>query len=105
MTTHDPPREGLLLPDFALPRAGGDTVRARAYRGRRGLVLAFMHSTTCEACRAYLTSALDHYAAYAEEGAEVIVILPADVTAGEMLRRELALPFPVACDAGRGVFS
>jgi peroxiredoxin len=94
----DPPREGLLLPGFQLPRADGGTIRIRAYRGRRALALIFAHGADCVACRAYLSAALDRYADYAGEDAEVVAVVPGDRASADAMRRELALPFPVAVD-------
>jgi peroxiredoxin len=99
-----PPRDGLLLPAFELPRAGGGRVRVRAYRGRRGLALIFTHAPGCSTCLGYLAEALSHYAAYAEEDAEVLVVVPAPGDVADAMRRELALPFPVAVDDGGGAF-
>jgi peroxiredoxin len=99
----EPPREGVLLPSFALPRAGGGTVRARAYRGRRALALIFIHGPACLDCRAYLAGALGCYDAYAEQDAEVIVVVPSGEDAATTLRHELALPFPMAVDADGAV--
>jgi peroxiredoxin len=99
-----PPRDGLLLPAFELPRAGGGTVRVRAYRGRRSLAVIFTHAPDCEACREYLAEALNHYPAYAEEGAEVIAVAPAPGDAADAMRRAQALPFPVVVDENGTAF-
>ena len=104
MSTATIPREGLLLPAFELPRSDGGTLRLRSYRGRRSLALLFTHAPPCPACRAYLSSALDRYAAYADEGAEVIAVVPGDAAAVSELRHELALPFPVAVDTAGSAF-
>lgn len=93
------PREGQLLPAFTLPAAGGGEVRVRAYRGRRALCLIFVHGAACSACRDYLTGALHSYATYAEEGAEVIAVVPGSPEKAAALRADLALPFPIAIDA------
>ena len=100
MTVTSVPREGLLLPDFTLPRAGGGaSPRPRSYRGKRALALLFLHGPDCSACRTYLTAALEGYAAYAEEGAEVLAVLPGPAEVVDDVRRELGLPFPVLVDA------
>lgn len=103
-TTAEPPRDGLLLPGFELPAAGGGTVRVRAYRGRRALAVIFVHGGGCAACRTYLSGALNHYADYAAEDAEVIAVVPGDTVEADAVRHELALPFPVAFDGDGAVF-
>ena len=104
-STSNPPRDGLLLPRFELPRASGGTLRVRAYRGRRSLALIFVHGPDCTACRDYLRGALDAYAEYAEQDAEVIAVAPGRADAADAMRRELGLPFPVAVDAAGVVFA
>jgi peroxiredoxin len=103
-TVSQPPRDGLLLPAFDLPRAGGGRVRVRAYRGRRSLALVFTHRPDCSACREHLVGALNLYAAYAEEDAEVLAVVPAPERAADAMRRALSLPFPVAVDEAGTVF-
>lgn len=98
-TTINPPREGVLLPGFRLPRGGGGTVRVRDYRGRRALVLVFVHDSHCDGCRTFLGRALDAYAAYGDEDAEVIAVVPDRVERVASLQHDLALPFPIAVDA------
>jgi peroxiredoxin len=102
-TTAEPPREGLLLPGFQLPRSGGGTVRIRAFRGRRALVLVFVHAASCEGCRAYLSRALDAYAAYSDEDTEVIAVVPDCAENVASLQHDLALPFPLAVDGDGAV--
>lgn len=99
------PREGMLIPGFALPRGDGRTVRLRAYRGRRSLALVFTHGPACDACRTYLEGAMDRYDAYAEAGAEVLAMLPAEREAATEMRRRAALPFPVLVDVDGAVFA
>ena len=93
------PREGVLIPGFELPRSDGGTLRLRSFRGRRSLLVYFAHGAGCAACRAFLAGALEGYAAYAEEGAEVLAIVPDMAEAVAALQSELALPFPVLVDA------
>lgn len=100
----EPPREGLLLPGFQLPRSGGGTVRIRAYRGRRALALIFVHDAGCPDCRAYVRGALELYAEYGEEGGEVVVIVPSTEASVDAMRHDFALPFPVLIDEAGTVF-
>src|SRR5215217_1068440 len=103
-TSVEPPRDGMLLPGFALPRAGGGEVRARAYRNRRSLAVIFVHGPDCLPCRDYLAGALESYADLAEQDAEVIAIVPAPAAEAASLRSALALPFPVAIDEPGATF-
>jgi peroxiredoxin len=105
MVSNTVPREGVLVPNFELPRSGGGSVRLRSYRGRRGLAVLFTHGADCDACRAYLRGALDHYAAYAEEAAEFLAVVPDEAPAVASLQGELALPFPVLVDADGRAFA
>ncbi|MGD9894992.1 MAG: peroxiredoxin family protein, partial [Dehalococcoidia bacterium] len=102
-TTVEPPREGVLLPGFQLPRSGGGSVRIRAFRGRRALVLIFVHDASCDGCRSYLSRALDAYAVYGDEDAEVIAVVPDRAEHVASLQHGLALPFPVAIDGDGAV--
>ena len=103
-TSVEPPRDGLLIPGFALPRVGGGEVRARAYRNRRSLAVIFVHGAHCRPCRDYLAGALESYADLAEQDAEVIAVVPAPASEAASLRRSLALPFPVAVDESGAAF-
>jgi len=93
------PREGVLVPGFELPRSDGGTLRLRSYRGRRSLLVHFAHAAGCTRCREFLAGALERYAAYADEGAEVLAVVPDTAASVAGLRAELALPFPVLVDA------
>lgn len=98
------PREGLLLPSFQLPAAGGGSVRLRAYRGRRRLLLVFLHGADCIACRGYLTSTLERYDALADAGGEALALLAGSSEEAARLKAALALPFPVLVDASGATF-
>lgn len=93
-----PPLEGAIIPSFELPRAGGGSVRVRAYRGRRSLALYFLHDAGCVACRSAVAAILPRYGDYAQADAEPLVIVPGPLAGAEALRAELALPFPVLAD-------
>ena len=99
------PREGMLAPNFDLPRSDGGSVRLRSYRGRHGLTVVFTHGAGCAACRAYLAGGLEEYAAYAEENAELLAVVPDEAEAVAALRCDLALPFPVLVDADGRAFA
>lgn len=98
------PLDGNLVPAFELPRAGGGSVRLRAYRGRRSLALHFLHGADCAECRAWVETILPCYGDYALADAEPLVLAPGPLAGAEALRSELALPFPVLADIEGKVF-
>lgn len=98
------PLDGNIVPAFELPRAGGGSVRLRAYRGRRSLALFFVHSANCAACRDRVEAILPCYGDYALADAEPLVLVPGPFAGAERLRAGLALPFPVLADEEGKVF-
>jgi peroxiredoxin len=92
------PLEGNLIPAFELPRAGGGTVRVRAYRGRRSLALYFLHGGGCVACGDIASEVLSRYGDYGLADAEPLLIVPGPMEDAEALRHGRALPFPVLAD-------
>jgi peroxiredoxin len=92
------PLDGNIIPAFELPRAGGGSIRIRAYRGRRSPALYFLHAADCPPCRDLAVAILPRYGDYALADAEPLVILPGRPDAAESFRRDLALPFPVLVD-------
>lgn len=99
-TTSHPPMDGNLIAAFTLPRAGAPSapVRIRAYRGRRGLALYFLHNAGCGGCRAIAAAILPRYGDYALADAEPLLIVPGSPESVDDLRRTLSLPFPVLVD-------
>lgn len=104
VTIAGPPLEGALLPSFQLPAAGGDVVRLRAYRGKRRLLLFFLHGVCCAACGDLLSGALERYDVIAEAGGETLAILADTMGEAARLKASLALPFPVLADSDGAVF-
>lgn len=98
------PLDGNLVPGFELPRAGGGSIRLRAYRGKRSLALFFVHGGDCAACREQVAAILPQYGDYAYADGEPLVLVPGPLAAAEALRADLALPFPVLADEEGKVF-
>jgi peroxiredoxin Q/BCP len=90
------PAVGDLAPAFTLPAATGATIRRHDYRGRRHLVLAFLHDPGCDACVALLRGLAGRYDAFRAEDAEVLAILAVD--ASEVADLVSDLPYPVLGD-------
>lgn|GEM_PF-913949 len=98
MTTDTIPREGQLLPNFELLDTLGKSFRLRDLRGRRSLALIFIHSTVCRACRIYLVRAMDTYHEYADEGAEVLAVVPGERQRAIEMDADIGIPFRVLSD-------
>ncbi len=90
---------GHVVPSFASPRESGAVVRLRDYKGRRNLVLCFMHSTSCVTCVNRLRAFAGSYREYQDLDAEILAISPDAQQAVEMLAADLRLPFPLLVDA------
>ncbi len=92
------PRAGEMLPYFELPSARGEPIGPRRYKGRRNLVLVFLHNDDCDLCRDILGSFAEHYGEYVEEEAEVLGIVAAGQRAARQLAEQMKLPFPLLAD-------
>lgn len=89
------------VPGFALPDATGATIRLRAFRQRRPVLLALLHSVTCSDCRAWLSTL-----SAAREDLEYLTvqplfIFPDDSTALAALQHDLNLPGSLLSDPNK----
>lgn len=81
-------REGV-LPNLPLPESPSGTIRRlQDFRGRKSLILAFLHSD-CERCKAFVADLASYEQTIRESEGEVRVVLDAAEDA----------PFPVLVDA------
>lgn len=89
------------MPGFALPDASGAIIRLRAFRQRRPVLLALLHSVTCSDCRAWLST----LSAAREEleylTVQPLLIFPDDSAALAALQYELDLPGSLLSDPGK----
>lgn len=91
-------RPGQVLPDIALPAAGGAVTRLSSYRGRRNLVLVFAGDAGCEGCRDLLRALAGAYAEVQQEHAEVVAVLRGPLRQADEVARAERLPYPVLAD-------
>ena len=75
------------------------------YKQHNNLVLFFMHSPRCMACRQLLRDLAKGYAEYPQLNAEVLVISRTGIEELRELQRELGLQFPLLSDTDGKVYS
>lgn len=66
------------MPGFALPDADWSTVRLKAYRQRRPVLIALLHSATCPDCRAWLSQLRAARGDLASHDVQPLLIFPDD---------------------------
>ncbi|HEX6123295.1 MAG TPA: redoxin domain-containing protein [Ktedonobacterales bacterium] len=93
------PRVGRPLPDFRLTDTAGGEVRLGGFRQRQPVLLAFPHGPGCAACAAWLGALVGARAAFDEQNAAVLIVVPGSPEAARDLRSRLDLPFRVLADA------
>lgn len=86
------------VPGFTLPDADGAIVRLAAFKQRRPVLLALLHSASCPDCRAWLTTlnAAREELAYRE--VQPLLIFPDDPAMLRTLRDELNIPGALLSD-------
>jgi hypothetical protein len=90
---------GAFLPYLELAAAPGGRSVALRPRGRQATVAVRVHSAACPECRRYLSAVAGAASDLAAWDGRVVVLLPGALGDAETMRRELALPFPVASEA------
>lgn len=103
MTTSDAPhqrtpRAGQPLPRFALPSTAGKTVRLWDYKQRQPVLLAFIHTSTCPACRVWLAGVARQRGRLDEARVAMLVIAPDSLDHLRALQAALDLPFTLLAD-------
>jgi peroxiredoxin len=92
-----------MLPLFELQEAGGKKISVWDYKGKRNLVLFFVHSG-CQKCRDMLGELAQAYREVLSQEAEVLAVLPASPGEAARLKQQLSLPFPLLADEKGEVF-
>jgi len=90
-------------PDFALPAAGGATVRLSDYQGRRAVVLYFYPKDETLGCTAEACAFRDSYRVFADAGAEVIGVSGDSVASHQRFADRHQLPFILVSDSDGAV--
>jgi peroxiredoxin len=93
------PRPGEMLPSFELPNSMGGLTGPRRYKGRRPLVIIFLHGGTCAYCRDLLSGVTQRYPDYLAEESEVLAIVPLSLVDDAFIAYGQGLPFPIMADA------
>lgn len=73
-------------PHFSLTEARGRSISSRDFYEQNSVLLCFLHTPNCNACRAFLEIIVSHLEDYRWAGAQVLAIFPASA---ETLRSEL----------------
>lgn len=107
MSASSDARSALLLqsrqtvPGFTLPDASGAIIRLRAFRQRRPVLLALLHSATCSDCRAWLSTLPDARDELEYLTVRPLLIFPDDPAALATLQQELNLPGSLLSDPSK----
>jgi peroxiredoxin Q/BCP len=91
---------GERAPDFDLPVAGGGRVRLADILAHGPLVLFFYPKDNTPGCTAEACSFRDAYAAFADNGAQVIGVSSDSIDSHAAFAEKHSLPFPLASDPG-----
>ena len=86
------------VPGFTLPDADGAVVRLAAFKQRRPVLLALLHSATCAHCRAWLTGLNAEREELAYRCVQPLLIFPDDPATLRALRDELNVPGALLSD-------
>src|SRR4051812_47761124 len=92
-------RAGDPAPDFALPSAGGETVRLGDFRGKSEVVLFFYPKDDSPGCTAEACSFRDSHEAFLDAGAVVIGVSADPPGEHQAFAGKHRLPFPLLTDA------
>ncbi|WP_310550665.1 thioredoxin-dependent thiol peroxidase [Paenibacillus glufosinatiresistens] len=84
-------------PDFALPAAGGETVRLSQFRGRK-VLLYFYPKDSTPGCTQEACDFRDRYEAIADRNAVVLGISPDSPKSHARFAEKNSLPFPLLSD-------
>lgn len=95
--------KGMILPSLRLRELSGGELALDAGRGRHSLVLFLTHPAGCAPCEMMLRELMEGYSELVAEGAEIVAVLPAVPTPGEVFRSGPHPPFPVLVDADRSL--
>lgn len=83
---------GELMPGIALPDSAGNIVQLKAFKQRRPLLVALLHSAACSDCHRWLSTLAIAHDDLAYFGVQPLLIFPDDPASLRALKAELDLP-------------
>lgn len=89
------------VPGFALPDASGAIIRLRAFRQRRPVLIALLHTTSCPDCRAWLSTLSAAHEELEYLTVQPLLIFPDNSAALATLQNELNLPGSLLSDPAK----
>lgn len=96
---------GQSMPGFALPETDGTIVRLKAFKQRRPVLLALLHSARCPDCRQWLSTLAASRDDLAYLDVLPLLIFPDDLATLRAFRSELALPGKLLSDPDHATLS
>ena len=97
-TTLAAPAVGEAAPDFSLPGSDGKTHKLSAFRGQKGVVLAWFPKANSAHCSAECKSLRENGAAIARAGVAVFALSVDDAATNKRFAESLGLDYPVLSD-------
>lgn len=91
-------------PDFELTAHTGETVRLSDYHGKQSVILFFVRTYNCYACRQHVEHLVRKYTHVQDQNAAVLVILNSDLVAAQGYADVTRAPFPVLADPHHHVY-
>lgn len=93
------------MPGFTLPDTDGNIVRLKAFKQRRPMLIALLHSATCPDCRAWLSGLVAARDELVYRDVQPAIIVPDDLAALRALRTELDPPGVLLSDPQRATLA
>ncbi len=95
---------GQAAPDFALKDQHGQTIQLADYAGQKNLILFFVRTYACYACREHVRQLARLYERIQAQDGEVLVILNGDEIAVQGYADICDTPFPVLADPNHRIY-
>ncbi len=91
-------KPGGILPLLALPEVDGGQIKTWDFRGRRNLLIIYLHDTDCKECQDFLKQLTLINKEFLEEETELLIIIPAPLSRAITLKDTLGLPGHILAD-------
>jgi|GEM_PF-404165 len=91
-------------PDFSLESHTGDTITLNQFMGNNHVILFFVRTTYCYACRQHVEQLARMYSEFQAKGAEVLVLVHATANEVKQYAKSVSAPFPVLADPDHTVY-